>query len=675
MAEKKFWSPNTNNKKFKKLNNKKSRQSEDLNNSVEGLDNSVEGKGINKSKMKNKKSFGHAALKVSGGLIAVIVIVAALGFFFIVRPATKVFSKVQALRADSKMVSEGFLNRDLVEVSTGLDKMEVDLEELRIARDENLKWMSKIPLTRPYYEDTDNFIDAGEHMIAAGREAVVLSEPFADAVGLRVSEDEEGVVDQSLMDAFSSWISVMPKIAENSDEIIFRLSQAGEELKKVDASRYPKKVRGMEVRANIKRAQNVLTELNRAAPDVKKALTLIPTLLGTDGSEIRYLVIMQNDKEIRPTGGFWTNYATFKVKNAMLVSDFTSRDMYSIDLALESIDAYYDFPDAPDPYTKYLKVEHLFARDTNTSPDFPTSIDNFMEFYDMAGQVVPAQIKPVSGTFALDTHAVGEFMEVTGPVTVNGVTYDSENVVLELEKIASLTLAEQAGRKRVLGFLMEAMLVNVFESDSSIWPQLIEKGIDLAVRKHILINLDNPEVQALVEKYNLGGTIKEPVNGDYAYVVSTNLGGDKTNWFVSKDVTHKLEEENGKWKKTVTIEYTYPRPEEKYAPFIKQFKDWVRVYVPSGSELISAEGIQDSFGGGSEKGKDYFDGFLTMQPEEIKTVTFQYYLPDGVVVAGEPYSLLIQKQPGIDSENHKVEVPGKTEEIELTKDYEFTADF
>ncbi len=658
MPNEKFWNPNEKNNKIE-LSKEENMSSKSKKN--------------NPSKNSKNSSWGHAALKVSGGVLAGVAAIAVLGYIFIGRPAIQVLGKVNALKNDASMVKQGFVNRDLVQVSDGLDSMENDLNELRDTRNKNLNWMRKIGFTRPYYEDSENFIVVGEHMVAAGREAVVLIEPFADAVGIRTSEVDEDV-DESLMDAFSSWVAVMPEIAEDSDEIIMQLGLAGEALKEVDPNRYPKRVRGFEVRENIRRGQNVLTQLNEAAPDLKKALTLFPTLLGTDGEEIRYLIIMQNDKEIRATGGFWTNYATFKVKNAMLASDFSSRDMYNIDFILEAIDSYHDFPDAPPAYERYLKVERIYARDTNISPDFPTSLDYFMEFYNLAGDIDPSEIKPVSGVFAIDTVVVAELLDVTGPVTVNGVTYNSENVVLELEKIASLSLAEQAGRKKVLGDLMQAMLINLFESEKGLWAELIEKGIDLAIRKHILINLDSPEAQELIEKYDLGGIIEDPVEGDYAYVVSTNLGGDKTNWFVEKEVTHILAEENGRWKKTVTIDYTYPQPSAEYSPFITQFKDWVRVYVPEGSELISSEGIQDSFGGGSEKGKDYFDGFLTIDPGESKTVVFEYYLPEGVVVSGEPYNLLIQKQPGIEEEKHIIQVPGASQEIELFKDHTFTAE-
>ncbi|GIW69615.1 MAG: hypothetical protein KatS3mg101_0362 [Patescibacteria group bacterium] len=136
--------------------------------------------------------------------------------------------------------------------------------------------------------------------------------------------------------------------------------------------------------------------------------------------------------------------------------------MYSIDLTLDLIDATYDFPDPPGPYGKYLLVERWYARDMNYSPDFVTSMDQFLKFYNMAGRINPTEVKPVDGIFAIDTQVISELLEVTGPVTVNGVTYTKDNVVFELERIASLALKEQAGRKRVLGYLMQAMLDQCF---------------------------------------------------------------------------------------------------------------------------------------------------------------------------------------------------------------------
>jgi len=620
-----------------------------------------------------KKPAGGKFMKVFGvifGFICLLTVgIGLVAYLVVVRPVQAVLGDATVLNDDITQLKAAFVDRDLVTVGKMLDKTEKDLEVLRTSRDAKLSWMQKFGPLASYYTDSDHFIDAGLHLVKATEETVVLIEPFADAAGLRVSEDQE-VVTTSLVEAFSNWVAVMPQVAEGADSVILELTKAGDELAKVDASKYPEKIRGTEIRAPIVLAQKALTQLNDAAPDIKQALTIIPGLLGVDTAERRYMIIMQNDKELRPTGGFWTNYATFKINNAMLSSDFTSKDMYSIDITLDAIDYYFDFPDAPPAYTKYLKVEHWFARDTNSSPDFPTSLDNFMYFYNMAGRVAPLEVKPVDGVFAIDTQVISELLEVTGPVTVNGVTYTSDNVVLELEKIASLTLQQQAGRKRVLGYLMQAMLINVFESESNLWPRLIEKGVDLAIRKHVLAFSFDPTAQALLEKYGLAGRIKDPVEGDYACVVSTNLGGDKTNWFVTKTVNHTLEKDGDKWLRTVAIKYNYPTPGEDYSSFVKRFRDWVRVYVPEGSTLISVTGSADSFGEATERGKVYFDGYTELGPGETTEMVFKYTLPANAV-SGNVYKLLVQKQPGIDKETHSVTVNGKTETLELTRDHVF----
>lgn len=617
---------------------------------------------------KNRKVFMKGKLfKVLLVVLGIFTALALVFYLLVLRPAQAVMGKVKMLSSDSKSLQEAFIDRDLITVEATLERISVDLEEIRKSRNENLPWLEKVSLTRPYYQDTERFISAGFYGVEAVKEAVQLMKPFADAAGLRVTEEQ--VVDNtSLMEAIPNWISAMPGVAEGLDKVVTPLTFAGEELSFVDSTRYPISFRGIEVRSTIEYAKNILGDLSDSTPDIKEALILIPSLLGVDSTEKRYMLIMQNDKEIRPTGGFWTNYATFRMKDAMLVNyDVESKDMYSIDDALDVIDSYYDFPDAPPAYAKYLKVEHWYARDTNSSPDFPTSIDQFMTFYNLAAQVNPYEIKPVFAVISMDTRVVSELIEVTGDVTVNGVTYTPDNVVLELEKIASLSMAEQVGRKRVLGFLMKAMLQNVLESDKNLWPKLIDKTIDLANRKHIQVYFFDERAQALVEKYNYGGSIVDPVEGDYAYVVSTNLGGDKTNWFVNKTVKHTLTSENGRWLRTVEIVYNYPQPSEEYAPFVKRFKDWVRLYVPEGAELIEVTGSSDSFGSAVEKGKVYFDGYLELGPTESATMTFKYYLPENIVGDGV-YNLYIQKQSGIEREQHVVVAGGKTEEVDLVKD-------
>ena len=179
---------------------------------------------------------------------------------------------------------------------------------------------------------------------------------------------------------------------------------------------------------------------------------------------------------------------------------------------------------------------------------------------------------------------------------------------------------------------MEAMLINVFNSDPSIWSKLIDTTVELGVQKHIQGYSFNADAQALLEKYNFAGRIKEPVDGDYLSVISTNLGGDKTNWFVKKQVDQTLAQEGNRWVKTVKLTYTYDQPAADYAPFATRFRDWVRVYTPIGTELIGVEGSEDTSeigtGAGEERGKVYYHAYVELGPGEKKEMTFKYYLPN-----------------------------------------------
>lgn len=616
---------------------------------------------------RNKKLFG-----VFGVLFGVFLALALVLYFLFAKPALSLLTNVNTLKADVAEIKVAATNRDLVTLEKLFDKTEQDLRDLRVARDENVGWASNIGFTKQYYNDSEHFIEAGLHMLDAGREAIVLMRPFAAAGGFKISEEQE-VVQTGLAEAFATWVGIMPEIASGSDIVLQKLALAGDELSKIDAARYPEEFRGFPLRATIFTSQNALGQLNESAPDIKKALTIIPPLLGVETGEKRYMILFQNDKEIRGTGGFWTYVSTFKLDNALLSSDFSSNGTYNVDFALDAIDSYYTFPRVPAAYENHLKVERMFARDANVSPDLPTSVDQFMVFWNLA-MPLSSEFKPVDGVFTIDTRVLEEVLEITGPVTLNGVTYSPDTVTLELEKIASLALREQANRKRILGDLMEEMLINVFESDSNLWPKLVDKGIDLAMRKHIQAYVFDTEAQALIDKYNFGGRIVNPVDGDYALVTSTNLGGGKTNgWFVNKQVEHELTEENGRYVRTVRVKFNYGEKDPSYDPFIQIYQDWVRLYVPAGSELISVEGSADPSGTEEvlDRGKTMFHGYITLNQGETKDIVFKYYLPNNLI-KDDKYSLYLQKQSGIDREKHFVIVNGTKTEVELSTDETFT---
>ncbi|OGC57235.1 hypothetical protein A2200_01500 [candidate division WWE3 bacterium RIFOXYA1_FULL_41_11] len=317
-----------------------------------------------------KKGGSGVAKKLGIGTAIFLVIIGIVGVFayiYLVKPALALYSAANILKSDTAKIGEALQNRDLVALDATLNKTENNLKSLRQQREDSFGWAKDKTIFRinEYYADSEKFINSGFYAIDAMREAEKVVLPFADAAGLKVSADQEVPEQEGLMEAFQGWISIMPEVAGQMDGVIEKVSKIGEELETIDTEKYPESFRGTPIRENIVFIKDTLSKADDYAPDLKQAFTIIPRVLAVGTPVKRYMIIMQNDKELRPTGGFMTNYATFKIANGLLDSDFTSKDMYSVDLTLDLIDATYDFPDPPAAYGKYLLVERWYARDMN----------------------------------------------------------------------------------------------------------------------------------------------------------------------------------------------------------------------------------------------------------------------------------------------------------------------
>ena len=97
--------------------------------------------------------------------------------------------------------------------------------------------------------------------------------------------------------------------------------------------------------------------------------------------------------------------------------------------------------------------------------------------------------------------------------------------------------------------------------------------------------------------------------------------------------------------------------------------NWVRVYTPKGSELISAEGLEKKADPYEDLGKTVFAGYFELRPQGVAKVTLRYKLPFKVKGI---YSVYVQKQPGKDFSLYSFSVGKKNSEVYLRSDKEFS---
>lgn len=452
-------------------------------------------------------------------------------------------------------------------------------------------------------------------------------------------------------------------LAGNNESFVAEFRVIEEQVKSINPSKYPK---GYQEKYGF-----VV-----AAIDAAKYL---PYLAGIETPK-NFMIIFQNDKELRPTGGFMTAYSIVRVDKGKF-SPVASEDMYGLDAK------YKPTVPAPEPLIKYIKGPYVLSpnlrlRDMNWSPDFGASMINFKTAAGEAG------ITKIDGIIAVDTQILVNILDVLGPVGVPGFgTYSTQEepeckcpqVIHELESFADVEgpvvwdpvsgeIVYQPknadNRKKIIGPLMNSIIAGALSAPKEKYPLLFMAFLKSLREKHILFYMFNSEVQSALSSFGLDGKIKD-YDGDYLHINDANLGGRKSNLYVTQEVSQEIEIEKGEVVKTVTLTYKNPMKHDGWLNSV--LPNWVRVYVPKGSELLAVEGLEDKAEPYEDLDKTVFAGLFQLRPEGISKVTFKYRLPFKV---SKNYKLLVQKQPGIDAPLYTISLGKRSQEFPLKTDKE-----
>jgi len=575
-------------------------------------------------------------------------------FVFFYLPLNRLLVKVRTLSSLIKPTKDAVLLQDLPLLSENLQMVGSSLASLEKEYG-RLFYLGFIPFLGSYYGDGRQIIKAADGLVLSGEALVQRIIPFSAKLGFKGGDPKEPIVGGQ--ERLVGVVKAAPVLADNYKEIGEGIHQARLALEKVNPRRYPETFMGKGIRSKLNTLKDLTLYLDEASADVKDLLSEIPSLLG-EPKKVSYLILFQNDKEIRPTGGFLTAYAIFTLERGRIIS-VTSGDIYFLDI--DNRVPFY--PPAPEVIQKYLKIKDWYIRDSNLSPDFKVSAQTVEEFWNR----VPG-VPKVDGMIAIDTHFVESVVGVLGDVSLPGYEkFTKDNITYQLEVFATVIgskLEKRGGRKDLIGVLMQHIMQKAFSQSTKQYGQFIAKVWQEAEEKHLLLYLHSERAQNLAEKYNFAGRIIE-AEGDYLHVNDANFAGRKANWYIKENVVKNVEKKDGKIINTLTI--TYENTGDYHPDFNTGYRDYVRVYTPAGSKLLSADGSLNGTEKFEELGKTVFASYMAVDPKKKATLTIKYELREDLLT-GNTYNLLVQKQPGTDRFEYEVKVGRKSEKFELRTD-------
>ena len=350
----------------------------------------------------------------------------------------------------------------------------------------------------------------------------------------------------------------------------------------------------------VDKAKSAFSTLSSAVDAADEVAPLLPGIFGADGQTRNYLVVAENNVEIRANGGYGGAQGIISVTDGvMTINDFQPKISMGIENALP-------VTDEEEALFNYATGEMGDdSGDALFTPDFPRAASLISQMWEITYG------DHVDGVVALDPVFLQYLLGVVGGTTLpDGSTMDGTNAAKVLMhdvywnyddtdiQDAMFSAAASAAFDKVLGGLGGADLKTLLSA--------VTKGFD---EGRFIAWMENADEEALVKKMGIDATLPDandtsaaPVAGVYV----NNIRGSKMDWFLDKSVSVGTAAKNAdgstSYPVSVTLSSALDPAEEDSLPWYvtgvpKGQPDWnvervaVLLYAPAGGSIT---GLQTS---------------------------------------------------------------------------------
>ncbi len=403
---------------------------------------------------------------------------------------------------------------------------------------------------------------------------------------------------------------------------------------------------------------------------IESVMDVSPKLLGFDSAR-NYLILFQNNTELRPGGGFIGSYGLLTADKGK-ITDFLIHDVYDADGQLKG------HVEPPFAIRRYLPQVHWYLRDSNFDVDFVKSASA------SAFLLNQETGKIVDGVIGVDLTFVQKLLAVLGPIKVldYNETVNADNLFLLAEAHAEKDFFPGSSQKKqFLRSLFNAMQLNIQERKKIPYFALLETIGDAILEKHLLFAFSDASLQNLFTVNGMSSTLwddRETNNSsinDFIGVSEANLGVNKVNYLVKRKVNYKVSlDKEGSASATLTI--YYKNTSTKTSAFGGDYKNYLRLILPLSATLseVIIDGKSQPLAPAvtdpliyedrnftppkeleveqtEENGKTIYGLLIIIPPDTLKTINISYILPKTITsdISSFSYNLKLFKQPGTDS--------------------------
>lgn len=552
-----------------------------------------------------------------GGVIALIVAVILTPYIHFGVSSFKVWSLVTAMKRDIGALQSDQFDRYSQELPALLEGMVSDYRAVA--------YLQHIPGVTQVYEDVGNILYGGQSLAYSASATFSSLRPALGIVdGLKnlSPNNPAGTVSRDYYQDIGQMISHRSALIQAVQDAKIGNSR----LQRIEISRYP-----LGVQQQLLQVQHVARSYSQTLEEVTRVYDIVPYLLGYK-ERTNYFLMIQNETELRSTGGWFTHYAIVGIENGQ-VRELVVNDVYDFDGKAAGIPA-------PPAMQSGLDVKTMKLALSNWDPSLRVTSETVETLFAQQGLMKKNDVT-VTITFDL----VKKLLAVVGSVSVDSlgeVTADNlyEKVGVLHGQFVPGSQQKNTVVSEFMPKFMESLMTSSIEQKQQI---LVVLGNAIEERSVMVYSTNARVMQALLTPHQTYREIK-PEDSPIA-IIDWNWGGNKANQFMKRSTDYLINERDGKM--TITLLYTNESKTDTYPE--GRYVNVQRLYYPKNFTLRSLVGYATQAKQfTTEQGLPYFVAEMRVDKQETKPVSIE------LDMKSLPNSLTLYKQPGIGVEANRV---------------------
>lgn len=546
---------------------------------------------------------------IAGWAIGLIILL--LLTYFLIYPIIGTTIGIYTASRAIKNIPESFLSAQIDESKEEIEQAKQSLNRASNSFD-NLFWLFKLTNNERTYDNASKLFVAGTDIASGAGQLIDAAHPLA----MYIKDFKPAIsLQETTATTSREYREYLNMIDENKyklEDAEYKISLASELLKTVETNSFPPFMR-----ESVIQIKELANTAQIATNTYKETTYFIPKILGVDERQ-RYLILLQNESEIRSTGGWITSYGIVGIEGGQIRELFVD-DIYNADGTLRVQGKKYN---PPASMASVLEIKDWTFSLVNWSPNLQEVLTASQQFVDDLEKG-----NDIDGIITIDITFFQKLLGKWGGIEVPGedelITADNIQ-----EKVYQMHREFTPGSTQKTTFLANLANEIVKKFLSMDINQIIEMGDILTSslnEKHLQVAMRNSQAQNFFNSRDWGGTLSQKYN-DAPIVIDWNWGGNKANQYLNKNhslaVTVK-DQDHIDFAYTLTVENTstsntYPQGD---------YTNYQRVYIPSEAEILRIVGMKENkYDTYKESGYKVIGGWFNIPVKGISTLEISYRL-------------------------------------------------